>query len=84
MRVKTLTLMGGLLLVFPFLNELNSNPEQNAAELNSGVNSETPREDLINLENLKKVHDFEEVFDDPSQGSIPYEPPSVVMYKTLL
>ena len=72
MRIKTLTLMGGLLLVFPFLNELNSNSETNP-----------PRENLY-LKNLKKVHDFEEVFDDPSQGSLPYESTSMVIYKNTL
>lgn len=80
MLLKTLTLMGGLLLVFPILQKLNSTPD-----LNSEINSETnpPKENLY-LKNLKKVHDFGEVFDDPSQGSIPYESTSMVIYKNTL
>lgn len=74
MRLKTLTLVGGLLLVFPFVKELNSHSELHS-KINSDLDSETtpPREDLLHLENLKKVHDFEEIFDDYSQGGIPYE-----------
>jgi hypothetical protein len=69
MPYKVLPVLVGTLMFSPTLGALNSKGNLETLKANDPENASKP-----DLDNLKKVHDLGDVFDDPQMGSTSYQP----------